>query len=109
MTLYLSGPISGLPDGNARAFRAAERALLERGFESTVCPLDNGLNPASPWVDHMRADITLLMQRCSGVILLPGFLNSTGAMAELFCAHLLGIPVWLLDEVAPEAVGDCTP
>lgn len=97
-TVYISGPITGMPDNNRLAFGAVAQRLRDRGMQA-INPLDNGLPEGSPWQHHMRADITAMLTHCDAVVLLPGFQHSKGAMAELFTAHLLGIPAHLAHEV----------
>lgn len=96
--LYVSGPITGMPNWNLPAFESACAALQRAGYAFTS-PLENGLPRDAEWQEHMRADIVLMLQKCQAVVLLPGFQHSRGAMAELFTAHMLGIPAFLLDEV----------
>lgn len=97
MCAYLSGPITGMPDLNREAFSAAEAALQAHEVE-VINPLRNGLPPDAAWADHMRADIAALVTQADIMVLLPDFLHSAGARAELNCAHALGIPALLLHE-----------
>lgn len=96
--LYVSGPITGMPDLNRPAFEGAGWLLYRMGYD-VVNPLENGLPGDAEWQTHMRTDIALMLKKCQAVVLLPGFQHSRGAMAELFTAHMLGIPAFLLHEV----------
>jgi Domain of unknown function (DUF4406) len=99
-TLYISGPMTGLPQYNRAAFMAAERALALGGY-GTVNPVHNGQPETAAWAQHMRADIALLVGEADAIALLPGWQNSRGAQLEIHIAQALGMPVkplaeWLL-------------
>lgn len=100
--LYLSGPVSGMPDRNAPGFDLAEQQLHARGYR-TVNPLRNGLPRDADWQDHMRTDLQDMLGCCQALVLLPGFLDSRGAMCELMLAHMLGVPAYLLHELVDPA------
>lgn len=89
--LYVAGPMSGLPEYNYPAFKAAAAELRECGFE-VICPAENGLPADAPWIDHMRVDIGHLLT-CSAVAVLPGWENSRGARLEVHLARELGLTV----------------
>ena len=98
--LYISGPITGVADGNRAAFSAAEAQLRAAGFVP-INPRDNGLPADSTWHEHMRADLRLLLD-CDGVALLDGWENSRGARVEFQLAAGIGMPrrmvaFWLED------------
>ena len=93
--IYLSGPMSGIPDYNHQEFNAAAERL--RGFGLTV------INPAEQpeqgtWIDYMRHDIKLLLD-AHVVAVLPGWEKSTGAKLEVAIARELGMPVLMANEV----------
>jgi hypothetical protein len=93
MKLYISGPMTGMPELNFPAFHAAAKELRERGYE--VCnPAEKNeeANPDMQWIDYMRLDIKMLMD-CDGVAYLPGWENSRGAKIEIELALSLGLPV----------------
>lgn len=80
--IYISGPISGMPDGNRAAFEAAAIALRERYPEvQIVNPCDNGLLHDSTWVEHMRANIKILVD-CDAICMLPGWRDSAEGNTE---------------------------
>ena len=88
--IYVSGPMSGLPALNFPAFHAAAAALRGLGFE-----VDNPAEhevPGLTWAQYLRRDIVLLMD-CTAVALLPGYMNSRGAMLELTIAQALGMEI----------------
>lgn len=89
-TIYISGPMTGLPELNFPAFNAAAAALRALGH-AVVNPAD--LNPAgASWQACLRADIKALCD-CDTLALLPGWEGSPGAHLELHVAHRLGLLV----------------
>lgn len=90
MKIYISGPMSGLPELNFPAFNEAAAKLRKLGYEvinPAEKPEEN--NPDMAWADYMRLDIKLLMD-CDAVALLPGWINSKGARIEITLAEELG-------------------
>lgn len=95
MKIYLSGPITGLPDNNAPAFRKAERQWRDAGWE--VCsPLDNGIPPDASWETHLRADIAILV-KCDAIAMLVGWTFSKGARLEREIAQSLKMRIYNSD------------
>lgn len=97
--VYVSGPMSGLPDLNFPAFHAAAAQLRAAGFE-VVNPAELNPDPATPYGECLRNDIAALCT-CSGVATLPGWERSRGAKLETDNARAFGWPVmpvgeWLL-------------
>lgn len=101
--IYLSGPISlggGASQEVIAAFTAvfsheAER-LQELGYEVTN-PCD--LPPLGGWEEYMRHGIRAVTE-CDLVAVLPRWIESRGAVLEVFVATQLGIPVLPVAEVA---------
>jgi hypothetical protein len=96
MKVYISGPMSGLPDENFPAFNAAAKNLRAAGYE-VVNPAEfnvdvTGLEGRARWQKYLRADIKALMD-CDGVVMLRGWPNSEGAKLENLVAGQLGIKV----------------
>ncbi len=95
MKLYLSGPMTGYPEHNYPAFKAAA--------ERWRYHLDNVevFNPAEafdgdqtlPYTTYMRNDIHLLLQS-DAIALLPGWRDSKGSRFELLIAQNLGLAVY---------------
>ena len=86
--VYLSGPMTGLPDFNYPAFN--REARIQAGHGRIV------LNPASTigldsweWADWMRAALKLQME-ADVVHMLPGWRKSPGARIEHRLALILG-------------------
>jgi hypothetical protein len=106
--IYISGPISADDADqvaiNRAAFHDAQQRLQAAGY--AVCsPLANAQPLVAPWLQHMRADIKLMMD-CDAVAILPGWHQSRGAGVEVALAKGLGLPVapldvWLHNAAAP--------
>lgn len=103
--IYLSGPMSGLPDYNRPAFFQAERQLIAAGYD-VINPARNGLPESATWEQHMRRDIVMMME-ADGVALLHGWHGSRGANIEDDLAVRLGIQsetiYWWLANAAEQA------
>lgn len=87
MKVYISGPMTGLPDFNRDAFRKQHVSLMEQGH-IVLCPavLPDGLTQA----EYM--DICIAMLRCADAIfMLRGWEKSAGAVAEHAMAKKLGL------------------
>jgi len=97
MRVYISGPMTGLPDLNFPAFYAAAAELRARGLD-VVNPAEiNAENPGS-WESCMRADIKALCD-CDALVMLPGWERSKGAHLEVHLAHRLGMRIMGVGEV----------
>lgn len=97
MRVYISGPMTGLPDLNFPAFREAARRLRSLGFE-VVNPAELNPDPTTPWAQCMRADIKALCD-CDVIALLPGWEKSKGAHLELQIAHRLELEIKTIKEL----------
>lgn len=99
-TLYVAGPMSGLPDYNYPAFVKAGAALLRAGYD-VLNPVDSEDDPArpepTPWEWYMRKALDMVL-RADGVAVLPGWECSRGARLEVDLAHALRLPVLPLDQ-----------
>ena len=92
--VYISGPMSGLPDLNFPAFHEAAAYLRAKGF-NVVNPAekqDEG-RPDMTWADYLRLDIKLLMD-CDAIYMLEGWASSKGARLERTIALSLGFTIW---------------
>lgn len=87
--VYISGPMSGLPDYNYPAFFAAEKILIAKGFET--------INPArteekADWNGYMSHAIDL-MRNATAIYYLKGWENSFGARIEAIVAEKMKLEV----------------
>lgn len=88
--IYLSGPITGLPDLKFAAFHAMT-TNLRAGGHTVTNPAE--INPDGGTLnDCMRRDIAALMD-CDTVDTLPGWEHSKGARLEVLIADRLGMTV----------------
>lgn len=92
MKIYISGPITGIPDENRESFRLAAMILRSNGHEA-INPHELDHIEGATWLDFMRRDIVEMMA-CDAVTTLPGWENSRGALTEIGLCERLGIPVY---------------
>ena len=93
-TLYIAGPMTGLPDFNYPAFNEARERLKEAGYR-VLCPTDNddgGFGQTWDW--YMRAALRQVTE-ADAIAVLPDAACSKGAMLEVTVAR------WLAMDVAP--------
>lgn len=88
--VYLSGPMTGLPDYNFPAFHEAGEKLRALGYKVS-CPTVNK-PPCKTWEGYMRLAI-IQMLACDAVAMLPGWQASRGAKIEMDLAVVLGMHV----------------
>jgi hypothetical protein len=89
--IYLSGPMTGVPQFNAPAFNAEAAWYRALGYE-VVNPAEVKLANGATWADYMRADLPLMMT-CTRIHMLPGWQMSKGASLEHHIARELGFEV----------------
>lgn len=98
--VYISGPMTGLPDYNRPAFNAAAAKLRALGYE-VVSPAEQPERPT--WEEYMRHDIRLMMD-CRSIVLLPGWESSKGARTEFSIAESLRFYIARLEELELDAI-----
>lgn len=89
--VYISGPMTGLPDFNYPAFNAAAQLLRSEGIE-VENPAENPTPECRSWAGYMRLALVQIC-RCDAVLMLPGWEKSKGARLELHVAQQLGLQV----------------
>lgn len=98
--VYLSGPMSGLPELNAPAFHEAEERIQERYSCNVINPAFTGHLMGFDRTHENYMEVSLaLVRTSSAVVMLPGWENSPGAKAERAEAESRGIPVFELAAV----------
>lgn len=92
MHVYISGPMTGLPDSNREAFRQAAFHWRENTYD--VCnPVDIYVPDGSSWETYLREDLKALLN-CTAIAMLPGWEQSRGARVEHLIAVILDMPVF---------------
>lgn len=95
--VYLSGPMTGLPDLNFPAFNAEAARLRALGY-LVVNPAELCPDPTMGWHECMRRDLADLLT-CDGLALLDGWHKSSGAHLEMHVAHRVGIEIHIAKEL----------
>jgi len=85
-SIYIAGPMTGLPDFNYPAFHKAKEILEAKGF-IVRSPADVPIQDSVE--DYMRIDIPLLCS-CNCTLFLPGWENSKGANIERLISIAIG-------------------
>ncbi len=98
--LYLAGPIRGVLDYEER-FAFATKTLRAKGLYKVFNPVEQDvafeLHGTPVDIRHcLEADLSWICRWADIVALLPGWRNSTGAMAEYYTAMAVGIEIWEL-------------
>ena len=88
-TIYIAGPMTGLPDFNRENFNWAAMRLKKDGWD-VKNPADLGDIPGATWGDYMRLGLKSLLT-CSTIYMLKGWEGSKGAKIELAVAKELGM------------------
>lgn len=91
LRVYVSGPMSGLPESNFPAFHAAAATLRAAGHE-VVNPAEFPIKSGTGWNDCLRMDIAYLVT-CDAIFMLDGWTASRGAQLEHHVALALGMTV----------------
>jgi len=91
MKMYISGPMTGIPNLNFPLFHSEAEKLRAAGFQ-VINPAELNPDPSKSWTDCMRVDIKALME-CDGIHMLPGWTASRGAVLEHHIAVGLGMCV----------------
>lgn len=105
-TLYIAGPMYGLPEKNYPAFRAAEALLTERGYgvatplSADAFVLKGDPEPTREW--WQATTLRIMLSGSTGLAMLPNWWNSKGAWLEVQVARDLGWPVRTVEEWAAE-------
>lgn len=96
--IYVSGPISGLPDDNRQAFIDAKKFLENKDwivrtpFDPDIIEYIKEIGEDS-WQNYMKADIIALME-CDAIYMLSTYAASRGARIEKLLAEELGYEVY---------------
>lgn len=113
LRFYVSGPISGLPNGNAHAFSVAKSLVHSWGHEAIVpheiephrhegpCPpsysnLVTGGGGHTSTACFIRTDLKVLLE-CDAILMMKGWERSVGARLEFDVAAISGLKIFYED------------
>ena len=92
----MAGPMSGYPEHNFPAFEDACASLRKKMYILSPHEVEHGERPEDrgklSYEEYLREDFKLLTE-CQGIILLPGWTKSKGAMAEFHYAVAAGMEI----------------
>lgn len=90
--IYISGPMTGLPNLNTEAFNHAEEKLRRAGWSDIRNPARLAVNEYEnlPRSLYLRSDLRQLLD-CQAIFLLRGWQKSRGARLEVLIADEVGI------------------
>lgn len=110
MRLYLSGPMRSLQDMGATVFARTAAALRDQGHE-VYMPTEQEGGDAREGREvrtALAANFDWICMHAEGVVVLPGWRDSRGALAEAATTLALDLPVWVAVEFllyGPKATG----
>jgi Domain of unknown function (DUF4406) len=94
--LYLSGPMTGIPNKNFPEFIRATKALRKAGYIVTSPHELETKDIQCTWENCMRRDIKAEMT-CEAIATLKGWKKSKGANVEVYIGEALKYPVHTVD------------
>lgn len=92
MRLYLSGPMTGIPDLNRPRFNHMALLLRRRGFEVVNPPELDAKEHCGTWEECLKRDLRFLTE-CDAIATLPNWTKSRGANLEIHVGKALSYPV----------------
>ena len=96
MRIYISGPITGITPAHAQAsFLRAVEILQAKGI-SSINPEESLRNVVLEHDEYLRINLAML-RLCDGILLLPDYEQSRGALMELGMAMALDKEIYLLE------------
>lgn len=106
--IYISGPMSGLPQFKYPAFDDAAARLRRLGYR-VINPADigRGLGDGLPWSQYMRPCLAAVTE-CDALVLMPGWVDSRGAKLEHDVALAIGLQICTIDEALQGRLIDVT-
>lgn len=92
MRVYLSGPMTGLPNDNFDEFNRVAEIWRQEGYR-TYNPADRGRPAGWTWIDYLRDDLREI-SASDALAVLPGWESSHGAQLEVHIAERLEMPIF---------------
>lgn len=99
--IYISGPMTGLPDFNYPAFHSEAARLRQLGYH-VENPAENNAPADTTWSGYLRLALAQLIT-CDSIAMLPGWHNSEGACLEYHVARELGMQVHTASQITEPA------
>jgi hypothetical protein len=111
--LYISGPMSGLPDYNMPMFNKVAAELRAKGNGNVIVynPAEqdaiNGTDPADAVPNGklrkqvIKADLDYILTEATELVVLKGWRQSSGCVCEVMTARAIGISVRFYRERKP--------
>lgn len=93
MIVYVSGPITGVPDFQVAFDREAELLTTEGHIPINPCQAFGGRTDL-PYEVYMRFHLHSILT-ADAMVMLPGWERSRGASYELATARMLGLPAFV--------------
>lgn len=101
-TIYLSGPMTGLPQFNYKAFNNFAELFREHGL-LVENPAENPVPACGSWQGFMRLAVAQVA-KADVVVMLEGWKESRGARIEYMLARNLDIAVLSTDQAVERFV-----
>lgn len=96
--IYLSGPISGRQEDDARDHFSFVENLVQTESTTIMNPMD--FPKRDSWEDYMKLGLKgLVGSDC--IVMLQGWQKSRGASLERSVAFELGIPIYYEEDIGP--------
>jgi len=96
-TIYIAGPMTGLPEMNYPAFFDAEDKLCQKGLlvnnPAAIRKHPDDLHGDQIWQYYIRLAIPMVLASTE-IAFLPGWLDSRGARLEAFIGMSLSMRTW---------------
>ncbi len=97
-TVYIAGPMTGLPGWNYSAFNAAAKTLRDIGIKVENPAEHYGGDTSRPRADYLRAAL-ISVAKADMIALLPGWEKSEGVRRELGVAAACNIPAYRVEDL----------
>lgn len=101
MKLYLSGPMTGLPEFNFPTFHKAAKQLRSHGLDiANPAEINHGEDESTrgtkPYQVYLRAAVKMLLD-CDAIVMLPGWELSRGCLTEFYIATACQYTIFFYD------------
>ena len=103
ITVYVAGPMTSLPHHNFPAFFKAEARLKKLGYrvvnparldvEAGELTMSGVIKKQAGARDIARRDLLAILDKCDGIVLLPGWKHSKGAKCERALAEWMDMSI----------------